>query len=252
VFLTHSLRPVEGNRKCPKEFLLSELFRNPSWKVPKQDLRVLELKNSIGSHSWCIPIGVLSNLGMVPQRHSSLPKFLKSSYTDLVCEELVGKCSLAAEFLTQVLQDFLCIQVMIAHKHLHYEDGHIHKWFTYCSHDFTGSSPPEIGLSHSNNNNVNWMWKVPSGFPYTSYRSSALWRHWEVFTRYSHTLHLMHVRLRKWLRSCNRWGTIPIHDLADFTHGSQLLLIMPDFSTSEQVPIWGKPHSQMVHLLFTW
>ena len=121
--------------------------------------------------------------------------------------------------------------------YLHYGDGHIHNRFPCWSHDFTASSPAKARISHSSNGNVNWMWRLPIHFMCTSYWTHALWRYWEVFTRYSHTLHLMHVRLRNWLRSCSRRDTIPIHDLADFPYGSQLLLIMADFGSSQQFPM---------------
>ena len=103
----------------------------------------------------------------------------------------------------------------------HYGDSHIHKWFPCCSHDFTVSSPQIIGLSRLSNNIVNWMWTVPMYFLHTSCRTSAMWRHWEVFASCAYTHHICHVTCRKRLGSCSRRGSIPIGDLTDFTDSSQ-------------------------------
>ena len=68
----------------------------------------------------------------------------------------------------------------------------------------------------------------------------------------------MHVRLRNWLRSCSRRGTIPIHDIADFTYGSQLLKSIPnkfpsDSSVDSRRFPYGSPGlSNRTLLLATW
>lgn len=71
-------------------------------------------------------------------------------------------------------------------------------------------------------------WRLPKYFKflYTSswydiiwYRTHAMWRHWEWFTKYSHTLYIFHLTLRKRLRSCSRRGIIPVDDLTDVSYG---------------------------------